>query len=159
MSFCVCVLTMMVPDVFMPCSRMATRVNTNIRGPYSSPAIFCKQEVDYQNLDLVSQGPESDPKTRSFCQPGDRRAHDRLSAQSLSLTGSRGTYLGEVDHTDWYEGLDQPGGRRLVLVSVILRQTQEVAQRKQEVGGPTCCGPALAPRRSTASVCRCWRTD
>jgi len=34
-------LTMMVSEVFMPCSRMATRVKTSIMGPYSSPATFC----------------------------------------------------------------------------------------------------------------------
>lgn len=45
-----CVLTMMVPEVFIPCSRMATRVKTSMRGPYSSPAIFCKQEVDCQRV-------------------------------------------------------------------------------------------------------------
>ena len=61
---CVCVLTITVPDVFIPCSRIATRVKTSIRGPYSSPAIFytgsthCQRtgpELDQdwvQNLDL-----------------------------------------------------------------------------------------------------------
>lgn len=116
----------MVPDVFMPCSRMATRVNTNISGPYSSPAIFCKQEVDYQNLDLVHQGPESDPKpgrSVSLATGGPTAVcrHDWVPGQRLSLTGSRGKYLGEVDHADWYEGLDQPRGRRFVLVSISLR--------------------------------------
>lgn len=33
-------LTITVPEVFMPWSRMATRVNTSIIGPYNSPAIF-----------------------------------------------------------------------------------------------------------------------
>lgn len=44
-SVCVRALTMTVPDVFMPCSRIATRVKTSIRGPYSSPAIFYTQGV------------------------------------------------------------------------------------------------------------------
>lgn len=34
---------MTVSDVFMPCSRIATRVKTSIRGPYSSPAIFYRK--------------------------------------------------------------------------------------------------------------------
>lgn len=35
----------MCPEVFIPNSKMAISVNTNIKGPYSSPTTVCTKQV------------------------------------------------------------------------------------------------------------------
>lgn len=55
-------LTITVPDVFIPCSRIATRVKTSIRGPYSSPATFCKTTLMVRALDHSQNRKKTNPR-------------------------------------------------------------------------------------------------
>lgn len=59
---CYSFLTITVPDVFIPCSRIATKVKTNIRGPYSSPATFCNTTHTVRVLDHIQNKKKQIPQ-------------------------------------------------------------------------------------------------
>lgn len=143
-SVCHSILTITVPDVFIPCSRIATRVKTSIRGPYSSPATFCKTTHMVRALDHIQN------RKKSTHINGKKQVLDQgllIPEESWSCGPESWTRLTWQNTESSY------------FINIKLFRKCEAPDWKQKFSHPTCCGPEQAPHQNMVSGCQCWHTS